>query len=112
MTDPTLVRQPALASDDRRTADRTECFLEVAIADERRAFLAAKVLDLSGGGVKLLVDPPPAPGDELRLTFLTSSGQLFQVTATVIHYVEHGETYAVGCRFNNELEESEVAALL
>jgi hypothetical protein len=112
MTDPTLVHPPPPAPDDRRTADRTECFLEVAVTHERKAFLAATVLDLSAGGVKLLVDPPPAPGDELRLTFLTSAGRLFQMPATVVHYIEHGDVYAVGCRFARELDDKEVAALL
>src|SRR5947209_5925486 len=99
MTDPTPDPQLIAEADNRRAAARAECFLEVAVSGERTAFLAATVLDLSPGGVKLLVDPAPAPGDELRLTFLASEGRLFQIPITVVHYVEHGETWAVGCRF-------------
>jgi c-di-GMP-binding flagellar brake protein YcgR len=111
MTEPAPRPKSASETDDRRTAERAECFLEVAIADEQNTFLAATVLDLSGGGVKLMVNPPPAPGDELRLTFLTVDGRLFQIPATVVHYVEHGASWAVGCRFARELEERELESL-
>ncbi len=97
---------------DRRAAARTECFLEIAVSGAGTAFLEARVLDLSAGGVKLQVDPAPAPGDEVRLTFLTHEGQLFRIPATALHYVEEGEAWAVGCRFARELDEKEMAALL
>jgi c-di-GMP-binding flagellar brake protein YcgR len=111
MSEPTPHPKSADTTDDRRTAERAECFLEVAIADRQNAFLAATVLDLSAGGVKLMVNPSPAPGDELRLTFLTVDGRLFQIPATVVHYVEHGANWAVGCRFARELDEREMEAL-
>lgn len=111
MTQPEPHDKSAGNTDDRRTAERADCILEVAIADKQNTFLAATVLDLSVGGVKLLVNPPPAPGEELRLTFLTLDGRLFQIPATVVHYVEHGATYAVGCRFARDLDESEIDAL-
>jgi hypothetical protein len=112
MSEPLIARDQATEVDDRRTATRTQCVLEVAIANAERGFLAATVLDISSGGVKLLVDPPPAPGDVLRLTFLAADGRLFQLKATAVHYIEHGATWSVGCRFERELNEKEIAALL
>jgi hypothetical protein len=105
MIEPTPHHTSASDTDNRRTAERAECFLEVAISDKQNAFLAATVLDLSPGGVKLMVNPPPAPGEKLRLTFMTGDGRLFQIPATVVHYIEHGANYAVGCRFARDLDE-------
>jgi hypothetical protein len=104
--------ETSTTTDNRRAAERTPCLLEVAIAHATKGFVAATVLDLSSTGVKLLVDPPPAPGDELRLTFLALDGRLFQLPATAINYVEHGKSWAVGCRFSRELDEREMEALL
>jgi hypothetical protein len=112
MSNPAPQRRTATATDDRRSSDRTTCVLEAAVSDAERAFVAATVLDLSACGVKLLVQPAPRPGEELRLTFLTADGRLFQVMATVVHYIEHGPKFAVGCRFARELEEAELDALL
>jgi hypothetical protein len=104
--------EPSTTDDNRRTADRTPCLLEVAISHATKGFLGAKVLDISSTGVKLLVDPPPAPGDHLRLTFLAVDGRLFQLPATAVHYVEHGKSFVVGCRFSRDLDERELEALL
>jgi hypothetical protein len=99
-------------SDNRRTNERSHCFLEVAISNDQTSFRPATVLDLSPGGVKLLADPPPSPGEELRLTFLALDGRLFQMKATAVHYTEHGETWAVGCQFARELDAREIEALI
>jgi hypothetical protein len=112
MSLPSPVPEPPSESQDRRIGERTQCFLEVAVSSEQSSFLPATVLDLSTGGVKLLADPPPAPGETLRLTFLAADGRLFQMVATVVHYIEHGTTWAVGCRFGRELDEREIEALL
>ncbi len=103
--------EESITADNRRTAERHECLLEAAVRDARRAFVPAQVLDLSAGGVKLLVDPPPAPGDDLQLTFLQHDGRMFQIGATVVHYVDHAATWAVGCRFARELTSDELAAI-
>jgi hypothetical protein len=103
---------PEPTQTDVRTTERHECFLEVALGDNKKVFRPASVLDLSAGGIKLLAEPPPAPGDTLNLTFLTDDGRLFQILATVVHYVEHGKTWAVGCRFARELDEKELVAIL
>ena len=66
MSESPTTPEPSTTADNRRAAERTPCLLEVAIAHETRGFLAATVLDISATGVKLLIDPPPAPGDELR----------------------------------------------
>jgi hypothetical protein len=102
----------APVADNRRLAERLQCSLEVAVADRSRAFLPATVLDLSVRGVRLLVDPAPAPGDVINLTFLSRNGRLFQIRATVVHYVEHEQMWAVGCQFARNLADDEVAALL
>jgi hypothetical protein len=99
-------------SENRRAAERTQCFFEVAISHDRSAFRPATVLELSAGGVRLLADPPPAPGEKLLLTFLAGDGRLFQMSATVIHYTEHDKAWAVGCQFARELDEKELTALL
>jgi hypothetical protein len=112
VTQPNPASDLPIESDNRRTSDRTQCFLEVAISNDQSTFQPATVLDLSPGGVKLLADPPPAPGEEVRLTFLALDGRLFQMAATVVHYAEHGKGWAVGCRFGRELDEKEITALL
>jgi PilZ domain-containing protein len=111
MTEPIPAPKVLGEIDSRRKEQRAECYLEVAISNAQRAFLPAIVLDLSVGGLKLLVDPPPAPRDVLRLTFMIENGRLFQMKATVIHYIEHGDNWAVGCQFARELEEKELEAL-
>jgi hypothetical protein len=112
MSEPNLADEKPDTDENRRTAHRTQCYLEAAIADDEQPFVAATVLDLSAGGVKLLSQPPPAPGDELRLTFMANDGRLFQMEATVVHYIEHGSGWAVGCRFARQLNEQELEALL
>jgi c-di-GMP-binding flagellar brake protein YcgR len=99
-------------NETRRSSDRRPCTVEVALASEATTFRPATVLDLSAGGVKLLADPPPAPGEEIVLTFLTDDGRLFQIPATVVHYHEYGNAWAVGCRFARDLDEKDVEALM
>jgi PilZ domain len=111
MTEPAPTPDNSTLADNRRSAERRECLIEAAIVDARRAFLPAKVLDLSAGGVKLLVEPPPAPGETVQLTFLAHDGRLFQIAATVVHYVEHGKTWALGCRFARELSDDELLSI-
>jgi PilZ domain len=111
MSESPTAPDPSTATDNRRGAERKTCLLEAAISNER-GFLAATVLDISATGVRLVVNPSPAPGDELRLTFLAADGRLFQLLATVVHYTEYGDRWAVGCRFTRELNEREMAALL
>src|SRR5262249_4432702 len=111
MTGQDCMPDPSTATDNRRTAERRGCVIEIAVADHDRAFVPATVLDFSTGGVKLLVNPPPAPGEHLHLTFLSEGGRLFQIGATVVHYVEHGDTWALGCRFDRVLDENELAKL-
>ena len=111
MTEPIPAPRQLGEIDNRRKEPRAQCFLEVAIANSQKAFVPAIVLDISVGGLKLIADPPPAPGDVLRLTFMLEDGRLFQMRATVVHYVEHGDSWAVGCRFARELEEKELEAL-
>jgi hypothetical protein len=112
MTAPSPASEPPGESEERRAWDRTQCLLEVAVSKEQGSFKAATVLDLSRGGIKLLVDPPPAPGDKIRLTFLEQNGRLFQMVATAVYYIEHGNTWAVGCKFARELTEQELTTLL
>jgi hypothetical protein len=111
-TDPsTSVPERSGNPEERRTSERTQCFLEVAIVDARSDFVAARAIDISTGGVRLLVDPSPAPGEELCLTFSVKDGRLFQIPATVVHYLDQGGTWAVGCRFARDLTPEEFEAL-
>lgn len=104
---------PTNADDDRRLSCRVECLLEVAVLDAGRSFVPAKVLDLSAGGVRLVLDPPPAPGEELRLTFLAGNSLLFRVAAVVVRVEEYcSGCWAAGCQFPRPLTEKEMAALL
>lgn len=112
MTEPEPASALTNESDNRRSADRAQCTIEVAISSVEAVFQPATVLDLSRGGVKLLADPPPAPGDEVKLTFLASDGRLFQMSATVLHYTEYGTGWAVGCKFVRELSDKELSILI
>jgi hypothetical protein len=70
--------------------------------------LAARIADISLGGIKLRVDRPSEPGSMLTVT-LPGEGSSLTVLACVVHCqsLARGE-WALGCSFARELEESDL----
>jgi len=62
MSAPDFDLDPETIADKCRAAERRECLIEAAAADEERAFLPATVLDLSVGESSCSSTRPPPTG--------------------------------------------------
>lgn len=101
-------------TDERRAQPRTPCFLEGALSEPggEPVFRRITVLNLSAGGVLLLLQDPQEVGDPLRLTFRTGAGMLFRIRGDVIHIEFRHGTWLAGCRFSRPLTDAELVVLL
>jgi PilZ domain-containing protein len=116
MDDPAFMPDPSAvdAAAERRGQPRTPCFLEGALSGDGNAppFRRVTLLNLSAGGVLLLLQDPHWTGDALRLTFETVTGQLFRIRADVVHVEFRHGSWLAGCRFVRPLTDDELVALL
>ncbi len=103
--------ESTLTALDRRDSERITCQLEAAVSGAPQPFKAARILDLSSSGVRLLLASPPYLGEKLRLTLMTADGKLFRIPAEVVRCERITQGWAAGCRFARTLDEQEVAAL-
>lgn len=108
---------PEKVSSNRRATVRYHC----APATPGRVVLAEKlemqrawVLDLSLGGVGLLLGRPLAPGQHVVIRLkATGSEKVHELSAGVVHATrEPGGEYVVGCRLDTRLTAEELEALL
>jgi hypothetical protein len=78
-----------------------------------QAIPEAWIIDLSAGGIGLLVDAPQAVGSQLRVE-LEACPQAAPVraVATVMHCQPTDGEYRLGCRFTTPLTESDLQVLL
>ncbi len=72
----------------------------------------ATVIDVSSGGVKLIVGRPFEQGDLLTLELPAQAGEAsVSVLACVVHVRPEGDAdWVLGCRFSAELNDSDLAA--
>src|SRR6266567_3816894 len=66
----------------------------------------ARIVDISQGGVRMVVKPPLKVGERLRIKLARIvEGQLVHATST------QDDKWVVGCAFDGEISESEVREL-
>ena len=105
----------AAAEDDRRIWVRRHVNVETRItptSSDGEPSLVARILDVSSGGVKLVVRWAFGPGDLLTLELPACDGQpSVTVLACVAHSQPQGEAeWVIGCRFTAELSDADLAA--
>ena len=104
----------AAAEEDRRVWVRRQVRIETRVTPsaEDETPLSARILDVSSGGVKLLVGRAFQPGDLLTLELPSRAGApSVTVLACVAHSQSEGEQeWSLGCRFSAELSEADLAA--
>jgi c-di-GMP-binding flagellar brake protein YcgR len=103
------------AEEDRRLQDRRPVSVEMKVTPaigEPETTLRARVLNVSSGGVQLVVGRPFEQGDLLTLELPAPVGDSFvSVLACVIHARPEGDAeWVIGCRFSAELDDSDLAA--
>ena len=103
------------AVEDRRLQGRHPVQIEAKVtpaAGESEPSLPARVLDVSSGGVKLLIARDFEPGDLLTVELPAPAGDpTISVLACVVHAQPEGETeWLLGCRFSAELNDADLAA--
>jgi hypothetical protein len=104
----------AAAADDRRVWVRHAADAETRLtpAAAAAAPLAARIQDVSRGGVKLLVSQRFEPGDLLSVELPAAEGRPpAAVLACVVHArPQAADEWALGCRFSAELSDDDLAA--
>ena len=110
--------QPAASAveDDRRVWVRRHVSMETQVtptSDAGGPSLSAHILNVSSGGIQLLVRWAFGPGDLLTVELPTHPGEPpVTVLACVAHSRPEGEMeWVVGCRFSAELGDADLAAL-
>ena len=115
-----LTHQPApagpLADEDRRIWVRRHVSVETRVTPTSgggESPLPARIVDVSSGGLKLVVCWAFGPGDLLTVELPAGPGETsVTVLACVAHSRPEGEKeWVVGCRFSAELSEADLAAL-
>jgi c-di-GMP-binding flagellar brake protein YcgR len=103
------------AEEDRRLQVRRHVRVETKVtpaAAEAEPSLSARILDVSSGGVKLVVGRAFEQGDLLTLELpAPAGGPAVSVLACVVHAQREGdEEWVLGCRFSAELNDADLAA--
>lgn len=104
---------PAAVAEDRRVWVRYPCDLETTLRpanEPQPQRLSARVLDISRGGVHLLVNEHLEPGDLLNVDL---PGASEQYPSSALAYVVRvsarpGGEWSVGCTFATELEDEDL----
>jgi hypothetical protein len=104
----------AIAEEDRRLWVRRHVSIETQVTPTSGAGeppLSARILDVSSGGIKLLVRWAFGPGDLLTVELPSRAGG---PSVTVLACVAHSQLareaeWVVGCRFSAELSEADLA---
>ena len=115
-------RQPSLGlakllPADRRTAARYSVAADASeppVLDEHGAPLTAEVLNISAGGIRMLISKRVEPGEILKLE-LPSKDQwgVMKLLARVLHVERHASgSWEVGCTFTRRLKDLELVAVL
>jgi hypothetical protein len=99
--------------DDRRVWVRYPANLETTLqppGDTSR--FAARVRDISRGGVNLVADRAFQPGDHLSLELPAPAGQTHNVLACIVRVTAEPEgQWALGCTFSRELSDEDLQDL-
>ncbi len=105
-----------VAEEDRRLRARHPVSIETkvtpAAADEAESSLSARILDVSSGGVKLVVGRAFEQGDLLTLELPAPAGEpAVSVLACVVHArPERDAEWVLSCRFSAELNDADLTA--
>jgi hypothetical protein len=107
----------SLAPSNRRATIRYHCAPATAgriASPPKQEMQRAWVLDLSLGGVGLLLSRPLEPGQSAVLRLRgTADGQVYELTARVAHATqEPGGDWVIGCHLDRELSRDELDDLL
>ena len=97
--------------DDRRVWVRQAADLVTTfqVAHEtQQTKLAARVQDISQGGINLLVDRPFQTGEMLNVELPRSGGPTLDVLVCVVRVEEQGDQWALGCVFSRELGDADL----
>jgi c-di-GMP-binding flagellar brake protein YcgR len=103
------------AEDERRVWVRVPADLQTQLAAPDRpdeAGVAARIRDVSRGGIKLLVDRPFDPGSMLTVVLPAADGKSsLSVLACVVHCQPVGaDEWHLGCSFSAELDDDDLDA--
>jgi hypothetical protein len=104
-----------VAEEDRRLRARHPVSIEAKVTPaggEAEPFLNARILDVSPGGVKLVVGRAFEQGDLLTLELPAPAGEpAVSVLACVVHAQPEGDAeWVLGCRFSAELDDADLTA--
>src|SRR5262245_13853546 len=103
------------ADDDRRTWDRLPSERETIIRThaDGAVSLTARILDVSRGGIRMIVTQPLNPGDMIHVELPSLKGEpVTSVLACAVHVQHQPPTsWLVGCNFATELSDADLQAL-
>jgi c-di-GMP-binding flagellar brake protein YcgR len=104
-----------IAEENRRLRARQPVSIETKVtpaAGEAEPSLSARILDVSSGGVKLVVGRSFEEGDLLTVELPAPAGEpAVSVLACVVHARPEGEAeWVLGCRFSAQLNDADLTA--